>query len=55
MYCMYAINGERFAGLNICSFSPMKFFIGILSWFLGQEIYYLIKAKYAWETFVVLL
>ena len=28
---------EIFTGLNICSFSPMKFFATILSWRLGQQ------------------
>ena len=33
---MHTVNVEIFAGLNICCFSPMKFFAGMLSWCLGQ-------------------
>ena len=36
-YTQYTVNGERFAGLNICDFSPMKFFMEMLSWCLGQQ------------------
>ena len=32
----HTVNVERFTGLNIHSFSPMKFFAGILLWCLGQ-------------------
>ena len=28
---------ERFTDLNICGFGPMRFFIEILSWSLGQQ------------------
>ena len=45
------INGERFAGLNIRGFSPMKFFTGIFSRCLGQRFYYLTIVKYSWENF----
>jgi len=31
------INGESFAGLNFRGFNPMKYFVEILSWFIGQE------------------
>ena len=31
------VNEARFAGLNICGFSTMKFFMGILSRCLGQQ------------------
>ena len=31
------VNVERFAGLNICSFSPMKFFAEILSRCIGHQ------------------
>ena len=33
----YTTNRERFAGLNICGFSPMKFFAEILSWCIGHQ------------------
>ena len=49
MYDQYTINGERFAGLNIHSFSPMKFFTGILEFVatLASSVYYLTIAKYS--------
>ena len=31
------LNKERFAGLNIRGFSPMKFFVEILSQFIGHQ------------------
>ena len=31
------VNGERFTGLNICGFSPMKFFTRIFLRYLGQQ------------------
>ena len=33
---VFTVNMERPVGLNICGFSPMKFFTGILLWCLGQ-------------------
>ena len=35
--CRYTVNGERFTGLNIRGFSPMNFFMEILSQCLGQQ------------------
>ena len=58
---MYAIikllvNVERFAGPNIHSFSPMKFFARTLSWYPGQQ-YLLFNYSYIFtrKTFVLLL
>ena len=34
---MATINVKIFAGLNICGFSPMNLFAGILSQCLGQQ------------------
>ena len=34
---MYTVNVERFAVLNICGFSVLKFLAGILSQCLGQQ------------------
>ena len=31
------INVEIFAVLNVCGFSPMKVFAGMLSWCLGEQ------------------
>ena len=31
------VDGESFAGLNFCGFDPMKYFVEILSRFIGQE------------------
>ena len=47
------INRERFAGLNIHSFSLMKFFTEILSQYLDQQCLLFILSIHA-ETFVVL-
>ena len=33
----HTVDVERFTGLNIHSFSPMKFFAEILSWCIGQQ------------------
>ena len=33
----YTANEERFAGLNICGFSPMNFFMEILSQCIGHQ------------------
>ena len=33
----HTVNGEGFAGLKIQGFSPIKFFMEILSWCLGQQ------------------
>ena len=47
---------ERFAGLNICSFSPIKAFTEILSCCLGQRYALLKRGAYNHEkTFSVLL
>ena len=58
MYCYlvlsntYTIDVERFAGLNICSVSPMKFFTEILSWCIGHyNVYFLPVAKNSQENF----
>ena len=49
-YMIYTVNMERFAGLNIHGFSPMKVFAAILLWCLGQQcVYYLTIVKYSWE------
>ena len=45
------VNGEKFAGLNIHSFSPMEFFVGILSWCLGQKCLLFNITKYSQENF----
>ena len=46
------VNGERFAGLNIRGFRPMKFFMGIFSWCLGQRrLLFNYIAKCSWENF----
>ena len=51
-YMIYTVNMERFPGLNICGFSSMKVFVGILSQCLSQQcVYYLTIAKYSWENF----
>ena len=34
---MHTINVEIFAVLNICGFSPMKVFAGMLSWCLDEQ------------------
>ena len=46
------VNVERFTGLNICSFRPMKFFTGILSIHgaLASSAY-----KFSWKSSVVFL
>ena len=31
------VDGESFAGLNFCRFNPMKYFVEILLWLIGQE------------------
>ena len=41
---------ERFTGLNICGFSPMKFFVEILRGALATSVYLPI-AKNSWENF----
>ena len=46
----HTVNGERFAGVNICGFSLMKFFMRIFSWCLGQQCFLTI-AKYSQENF----
>ena len=46
----YTIDMERFAGLNIRDFSPMKFFADILSWCIGHQCLLLI-AKNSQENF----
>ena len=45
------INVERFAGLNIHSFGPIKFFTEILCGALASSVYYLTIAKYSQENF----
>ena len=47
-YMIYTVNVERFAGLNICGFSPLKIFVGILSQCLSQQC---LLFKYSWENF----
>ena len=47
---IYTVNVERFAGLNIYSFSPIKVFVAILLQSLGQQCaHYLTLVKYSWE------
>ena len=31
------VDVKRFAGLNICGFSPIKVFTEILSWYIGHQ------------------
>ena len=46
---------ERFPGLNICSFSRMKFVTGILLQYLASSVSYLTIAMYSWEDFHITL
>ena len=45
------INVERFAGLNIHGFNPMKFFAEIISCALATSVYYLPIVKNSRENF----
>ena len=47
----FTVNGERFAGLNICGFSPMKFSQEYFCGALASSVYYLTIAKYSWKNF----
>ena len=53
--CVTTIDVERFAGLNICSFSLIKVFVEIFSHCLGQNysLFSIIKEKclYSWKNF----
>ena len=50
LHDIYTVNVERFAGLNVHGFSPMKVFVAILLRCLGQQcVYYLTIVKYSWE------
>ena len=53
MIFIFTTNVERFAGLNIHGFHPMKFFTEILLQCLGQQclLLYVIIAKYSREYF----
>ena len=57
MYCclvlsnIYTVDVERFTGLNICGFSPMKFFVEILRGALATSVYYLPVAKISQKNF----
>ena len=42
------VNGERFAGLNIHGFGPIRFFTEIFLQCLGQQC---LLFKYSWENF----
>ena len=50
---------ERFAGLNVCSFNPIEFFVEILSCCLGQKclLVSIIKERplYLWKNLAVLM
>ena len=49
---LHTVNIKRFAGLNICGFSPMKIFVGIYCCgALASNVNYLTIAKYLWENF----
>ena len=37
-YRLCTIDGESFAGLNFCSFDPMKYFAETLSRFIGAYV-----------------
>ena len=50
-FASYTINVQRFPWLNIRSFSPMKFFAGILLQSLASSVYCLITAKHSLENF----
>ena len=47
----FTVNMEKFTGLNIHGFRPIKIFAGILSRCHGQHVYYLTIAKYSQENF----
>ena len=56
IFAWNTINGEKFTGLNIHSFSPMKLFTEILSQCLGQQcLVFNYSYKYSQENFAVLL
>ena len=48
---MGTISGGRFAGLNIHSFTPMKFSGEYFCSALASSVYYLTIAQYSWENF----
>ena len=48
---MYTTNVERFAGLNILGFSPMKVLWEYFCSALASSVYYLTIAKNSWENF----
>ena len=48
---IYTINGETFAMLNICGFSPIEFLQKYFRDALASGVYYLAIAKYSWENF----
>ena len=50
-YIIHTVDVERFDGLNIRDFSPMKFFMEILLWCISTSIHYLRTAKNSWENF----
>ena len=50
-FCCYTINVGRFTGLNICSFSPMKFLREDFCGPLASSVYYLTIAKYSQKNF----
>ena len=51
LFLQYTVNVERFAGLNIHNFSPMKFSWEYFCNVLASNVYYLTIAKYSWENF----
>ena len=48
---LITVNEERFAGLNIHDFSPMKFSREYFHGALASSVYYLTKAKYSRKNF----
>ena len=48
---LITVNGERFAGLSIRDFSPMRFSREYFHGALASSVYYLTKAKYSQENF----
>ena len=55
--CIYIVDGERFAGLNIHSFSVIKVFTEILACYLGHKCSFFSTIKerhlYSWKNFHV--
>ena len=51
LFLQYTINVERFTGLNIHGFNPMKFSWEYFCCVLVSIVYYLTIAKYLWENF----